>query len=295
MEYVTLTNGLKMPTVGFGVFRVPDKKECQESVYQAIKTGYRLIDTAASSPQDPRQPTKDAHRPCPQAFRSLQSARCTSPSLLQIYRNGGSRNHISSSLNTSAWNVRNTASPLFHASLGSPAFKESAESISSFVHPVSSATCGRNTALRPESERIIPSRWRMKLSRLLISIGFVSSDISIVHSSSSEGERGGKRGSEKAESIASCAISLSRSATASRYPMHPLSSPCFRRVTNAPYRSPLSSVLILSPFIALLAMERSSFFLSFVISPPEDGAVGDEIRPVSIAVRAWWRHHHIAF
>lgn len=48
MEYVTLTNGLKMPMVGFGVFRVPDKKECQESVYQAIKAGYRLIDTAAS-------------------------------------------------------------------------------------------------------------------------------------------------------------------------------------------------------------------------------------------------------
>ena len=48
MEDVILTNGLKMPMVGFGVFRVPDKKECQESVYQAIKTGYRLIDTAAS-------------------------------------------------------------------------------------------------------------------------------------------------------------------------------------------------------------------------------------------------------
>ena len=28
MEYVTLTNRLKMPMVGFGVFRVPDKKEC---------------------------------------------------------------------------------------------------------------------------------------------------------------------------------------------------------------------------------------------------------------------------
>ena len=48
MEYVTLNNGLKMPIVGFGVFRVPDKKECEESVYQAIKAGYRLIDTAAS-------------------------------------------------------------------------------------------------------------------------------------------------------------------------------------------------------------------------------------------------------
>ena len=48
MEYVTLNNGLKMPMVGFGVFRVPDKNECEESVYQAIKAGYRLIDTAAA-------------------------------------------------------------------------------------------------------------------------------------------------------------------------------------------------------------------------------------------------------
>ena len=48
IEYQTLNNGLKIPTVGFGVFRVPDKKECEESVYQAIKAGYRLIDTAAS-------------------------------------------------------------------------------------------------------------------------------------------------------------------------------------------------------------------------------------------------------
>ena len=48
MEYQTLNNGLKMPIVGFGVFRVPDKKECEESVYQAIKAGYRLIDTAAA-------------------------------------------------------------------------------------------------------------------------------------------------------------------------------------------------------------------------------------------------------
>ena len=48
MEYQTLNNGLKIPTIGFGVFWVPDKKECEESVYQAIKAGYRLIDTAAS-------------------------------------------------------------------------------------------------------------------------------------------------------------------------------------------------------------------------------------------------------
>ena len=35
-----------MPLEGFGVFQVPDPKECEDSVYNAIKTGYRLIDTA---------------------------------------------------------------------------------------------------------------------------------------------------------------------------------------------------------------------------------------------------------
>ncbi len=48
MEYVLLNNGIKMPALGFGVFQVPDKEICSESVYNAIKTGYRLIDTAAS-------------------------------------------------------------------------------------------------------------------------------------------------------------------------------------------------------------------------------------------------------
>ncbi|MFV0395357.1 MAG: aldo/keto reductase, partial [Coprobacillaceae bacterium] len=48
MEYKVLNNGLQIPILGFGVFQVPDKKECAELVYQAIKVGYRLIDTAAS-------------------------------------------------------------------------------------------------------------------------------------------------------------------------------------------------------------------------------------------------------
>ena len=48
MKYATLSNGMKMPMVGFGVFQVPDKAECRESVLNAIRTGYRLIDTAAS-------------------------------------------------------------------------------------------------------------------------------------------------------------------------------------------------------------------------------------------------------
>jgi diketogulonate reductase-like aldo/keto reductase len=37
-----------MPILGFGVFQLPGPKECERSVYDAIQTGYRLIDTAAS-------------------------------------------------------------------------------------------------------------------------------------------------------------------------------------------------------------------------------------------------------
>ena len=48
MEYTTLNNGLQMPLEGFGVFQVRDKEECKQSVLEAIKAGYRLIDTAAS-------------------------------------------------------------------------------------------------------------------------------------------------------------------------------------------------------------------------------------------------------
>ncbi len=48
MKYVNLNNGVKMPILGFGVFQVPDKDECKQSVLDAIRAGYRLIDTAAS-------------------------------------------------------------------------------------------------------------------------------------------------------------------------------------------------------------------------------------------------------
>lgn len=48
MEFKTLHNGIKMPMEGFGVFQVRDKEECKESVLNAIRAGYRLIDTAAS-------------------------------------------------------------------------------------------------------------------------------------------------------------------------------------------------------------------------------------------------------
>lgn len=45
---VTLNNGVGMPLLGFGVFQIPDAEECERSVYEALRTGYRLIDTAAS-------------------------------------------------------------------------------------------------------------------------------------------------------------------------------------------------------------------------------------------------------
>lgn len=46
MEYLTLNTGAKMPQEGFGVFQIPDQEQCEQVVYDAIKTGYRLIDTA---------------------------------------------------------------------------------------------------------------------------------------------------------------------------------------------------------------------------------------------------------
>ena len=48
MESVKLNNGVEMPLLGFGVFQVTDQAECERSVLDAIDTGYRLIDTAAS-------------------------------------------------------------------------------------------------------------------------------------------------------------------------------------------------------------------------------------------------------
>lgn len=43
-----LNNGVQMPTLGFGVFQVPNPPECERSVRDAIDVGYRLLDTAAS-------------------------------------------------------------------------------------------------------------------------------------------------------------------------------------------------------------------------------------------------------
>lgn len=48
MQKVILNNGVEMPILGFGTFQIQDENECERSVYDAIMTGYRLIDTAAS-------------------------------------------------------------------------------------------------------------------------------------------------------------------------------------------------------------------------------------------------------
>lgn len=45
---VTLNNGVAMPLLGFGVFQMHDADECERSVADALRTGYRLIDTAAA-------------------------------------------------------------------------------------------------------------------------------------------------------------------------------------------------------------------------------------------------------
>ncbi|MFR1632748.1 MAG: aldo/keto reductase [Oscillospiraceae bacterium] len=47
MEYVTLSNGVKMPKLGYGVYQVT-KDECERCVSDALKVGYRHIDTAQS-------------------------------------------------------------------------------------------------------------------------------------------------------------------------------------------------------------------------------------------------------
>lgn len=45
---IVLNNGVTMPPIGYGVFRMTNTEECENAVVQAVKTGYRLIDTAAA-------------------------------------------------------------------------------------------------------------------------------------------------------------------------------------------------------------------------------------------------------
>lgn len=47
MNYITLNNGVKMPQLGYGVYQV-SREDCERCVLDALKVGYRLIDTAQS-------------------------------------------------------------------------------------------------------------------------------------------------------------------------------------------------------------------------------------------------------
>ena len=44
MEYIELNNGVRMPQIGYGVYQV-DPAECERCVSDALKVGYRMIDT----------------------------------------------------------------------------------------------------------------------------------------------------------------------------------------------------------------------------------------------------------
>lgn len=46
MEYRELYNGVKIPMLGFGVYQIPEYTQAKNTVLTALKTGYRLIDTA---------------------------------------------------------------------------------------------------------------------------------------------------------------------------------------------------------------------------------------------------------
>lgn len=47
MDFTTLSNGVQMPMLGYGVYQV-SQRECERCVLDALKTGYRSLDTAQS-------------------------------------------------------------------------------------------------------------------------------------------------------------------------------------------------------------------------------------------------------
>ena len=46
-KMITLNNGVKMPIIGFGTFKVEDGQQTIDAVKCALSMGYRHIDTAA--------------------------------------------------------------------------------------------------------------------------------------------------------------------------------------------------------------------------------------------------------
>ena len=48
MQFKVLSNGVKLPMIGYGTFQIKDSAQCEQCVSDALETGYRLFDTAAS-------------------------------------------------------------------------------------------------------------------------------------------------------------------------------------------------------------------------------------------------------
>lgn len=48
VPHTILTHGVRMPLLGFGVYQMNDRAECERSVEEALRVGYRLVDTAAA-------------------------------------------------------------------------------------------------------------------------------------------------------------------------------------------------------------------------------------------------------
>ena len=48
MQYRTLSNGVKLPIIGYGTFMIKDGARCETCVTDALEAGYRLFDIAAS-------------------------------------------------------------------------------------------------------------------------------------------------------------------------------------------------------------------------------------------------------
>ena len=48
MQYRMLSNGVELPMIGYGTFQIKDAAQCEQCVLEAMETGYRLFDTAAS-------------------------------------------------------------------------------------------------------------------------------------------------------------------------------------------------------------------------------------------------------
>lgn len=93
MEMITLNDGNKIPVVGFGVFLVPNDGPAYEAVSQALKAGYRHIDTAAAyfNESDVGKAVKDSGIPREEIF-------ITSKLWLQDYGYEAARKGLETSL-----------------------------------------------------------------------------------------------------------------------------------------------------------------------------------------------------